>query len=156
LSRDYGRRLREWVYTQITPQVLVEPFIGEGTSPPDYKIYVFGGRAAFTSLNWDRFTAGGLKRATFDRDWQRLPFEMNSYGRYDGDDIPPRPECYGEMLAAAEALASGFPFARVDLYDFGGRPRFGEVTFYPQSGFFRMSPRYDLEVGRYWPDGVPS
>jgi hypothetical protein len=60
------------------------------------------------------------------------------------------------MLAAAETLASGFPFARVDLYDFGGSPRFGEVTFYPQSGFFRMSPRYDLEVGRYWPDGVPS
>jgi len=156
LARPYGRRLAEWVYSQITPQVLVEPFIGTPEVPPDYKLYVFGGKFAFTSMNWNRFHPGGLQRATFDRDWKRLPFVMNSYGDYDGDDVPRRPASYAEMIAGAEVLAQGFPFARVDLYEIGGRPRFGEVTFYPQSGFFRMPRQYDLEIGAMWPEGLPT
>jgi len=156
LKRPYGGRLAEWVYSQIRPQVLVEPFIGGFTTPVDYKFYTFGGRVAFTSLNWDRFSPGGVKRATFDRDWKRLPFVMNSYGDYDGSDLPRRPDCYDEMIAGAEVLARGFPFARVDLYEIDGRPRFGEVTFYPQSGLFSMPRQYDLEVGAMWPDGLPT
>lgn len=156
LSRPYGRRLAEWVYTQITPQVLAEPFIGKSESPPDYKLHVFGGRFGFTSLNWNRFGAGGVNRAVFDRNWKRLPFVMNSCGAYAGDDLPPRPASYDEMIAGAELLASGFPFARVDLYEIDGKPRFGEVTFYPQSGLFRLPRQYDLEIGSLWPDGVPA
>lgn len=156
LARRFGRRLAEWVYTQITPQVLVEPFIGTPDVPPDYKLYLFGGKFAFTSMNWDRFAPGGTQRATFDRAWKRLPFAMSGYGDYKGHDVPLRPASYEEMIAGAEALAQGFPFARVDLYEIGGRPRFGEVTFYPQSGFFRMSRHYDLEIGALWPAGVPA
>ena len=59
------------------------------------------------------------------------------------------------MIAGAELLARGFPFVRVDLYDIGGRPRFGEMTFYPQSGLFRMPRDYDLLVGALWPEGLP-
>ena len=154
LSRQYGGRLAEWVYTQITPQVLIEPFIGGPAVPPDYKLYLFGGKFAFTSMNWNRYAPGGLQRATFDRDWKRLPFVMNAYGDYDGDDML-RPACYDEMIAGAELLARGFPFVRVDLYDIGGRPRFGEMTFYPQSGLFRMPRDYDLLVGAMWPEGLP-
>ena len=155
LARRYGHRLGEWVYSQIAPQVLVEPIIGGADVPADYKLYMFGGKFAFTSMNWNRFHADGVMRATFDRDWKRLPFVMNEYGDYDGDDVPLRPACYDEMIAGAEMLARGFPFARVDLYNIDGRPRFGEVTFYPQSGLFRMPLQYDLEVGAMWPDGVP-
>lgn len=156
LARRFGRRLAEWVYTQITPQVLVEPFIGTPDVPPDYKLYLFGGKFAFTSMNWDRFAPGGTQRATFDRDWTRLPFVMSGYGDYKGDDVPKQPASYEEMIAGAETLAQGFPFARVDLYEIGGRPRFGEVTFYPQSGFFRMPRQHDLEIGAMWPAGVPA
>jgi hypothetical protein len=155
MGRNYGVRLGEWVYSRIRPKVLVEPFIGRGAVPTDYKLYTFGGKVAFTSINWNRFEAEGLMRATFDRDWNRLPFVMNAYGDYEGDDVPKRPACYDEMIAGAEVLARGFPFARIDLYDIDGRPRFGEVTFYPQSGLFRMPLEYDLAVGALWPDGVP-
>lgn len=155
LKRPYGRNFGEWVYGQIKPQVLIEPYIGGAEVPPDYKLYLFGGKFAFTSMNWNRFKTDGVMRATFDRDWKRLPFVMNDHGDYDGDDVPARPASYDEMIAGAEVLAKGFPFARVDLYDLDGRPRFGEVTFYPQSGFFRMPLNYDLAVGALWPDGVP-
>ena len=57
------------------------------------------------------------------------------------------------MIAGAETLVHGFPLARVDLYEIGGRPRFGEVTFYPQSGYLRMPRRHDLEIGAMWPSG---
>lgn len=155
LARPYGRRLAEWVYTRITPQVLVEPFIGSGEAPPDYKLFLFGGKFAFTAMNWNRFGPGGVQRATFDRDWKRLPFVTSSYGDYDGPDVPQRPESYDDMIAGAEVLAAGFPFVRIDLYEIHRRPRFGEVTFYPQSGLFRMPRQFDLQVGALWPEGMP-
>ena len=46
---------------------------------------------------------------------------------------------YHYLRTGAEALAHSFLFARVD--------RFGEVTFYPQSGFFFRMPR-QLPAGR--------
>jgi hypothetical protein len=156
LSKGYGRRLAEWVYSQIKPQVLVEPYIGNPEVPPDYKLHLFGGKFAFTLVNWDRFSAGGMQRATFDHAWKRLPFAMSSDGDYQGDDLPRRPVSYEDMIAGAQTLAQGFPFARVDLYEIGGRPRFGEVTFYPQSGYLRMPRQHDLEIGAMWPAGVPT
>ncbi len=154
LAMDYGSDKGEWAYTKIPRQVLVEPFIGSLDRPIDYKMYMFGGRFGFTSVNWDRLI--GTKRATFDRDWKRLPFVMNAYGDYDGPNPPVRPVSYDEMIAGAEKLATGFPFCRVDLYEIGDRPRFGEVTFYPASGSFVMSPEYDLKVGAMWPPGKPT
>lgn len=91
----------------------------------------------------------------FDRDWKRLDFVIGNHQSYYGDDIPPRPDCYPEMVAAAETLAAGFPFARVDFYVIDNRPRFGEVTFYPDSGMFRMPPEIDRHYGALWPDWVP-
>lgn len=156
LARPYGRRFAEWVYTEIAPQVLVEPFIGLGDSPPDYKLFMFGGKFAFTSMIWNRFSASGVQRATFDRNWERLPFVPSSGGSYDGKDIPNPPESYHDMIAGAEVLAADFPFVRIDLYEIDRRPRFGEATFYPNSGLFRMPRQYDLQIGALWPDGTPT
>lgn len=150
----YGTRDLEWVYQPMVPQVLVEPYIGGAQPPADYRLHVFGGRTEFVSVNWNMF--GGLKRFNYDRDWNPLPFVISGLAVPDyGDDIPPRPESFDEMLRAAELLARGFPFARVDFYEIDGRPRFGEVTFYPSSGLFRMDPEFDRKYGALWPAGVP-
>ena len=39
------------------------------------------------------------------------------------------------MFVLAEKLSSGLPFVRVDLYNVDGTIYFGEMTFYPASGF---------------------
>lgn len=154
LRSRYGAMKAEWVYGPIKPQVLVEPFIGTGRSPDDFRFYVFGGKVEFVSLNWDRYD--GIKRAAFDVHWNRLPFVMTDDEPYYGERIPERPASLSEMIQAAKVLAEGFPFARVDFYEIDGRPRFGEVTFYPNSGLFRMNEEYDLKYGALFPEGVPA
>ena len=37
------------------------------------------------------------------------------------------------MIQAAEILAEDFPFVRVDFYEVGNVPKFGEMSFYPES-----------------------
>ncbi len=54
------------------------------------------------------------------------------------------------MKTVAENLASPFPFVRVDLYDCNGRIYFGEMTFFPGSGFWKITPeKYDYMFGEW-------
>ena len=40
-----------------------------------------------------------------------------------------------EMFAIAAKLSQGMPFVRVDLYQSNDQIYFGELTFFPDSGF---------------------
>ncbi len=147
LRRSYGGILDEWLYAQIEPQLLVEPFIGNPRSlPVDYKILVFGGRARIVQVDTDR--EHGHKRTLYDLDWRRLPVRFNFPN--DPRELE-RPRSLPLMIEAAETLGRGFDFVRVDLYEVEGRPLFGEMTFYPGSGLDRFTPReYDRLFGEYW------
>ena len=140
--------LGEWAYVQIAPQIMVEPFVGAGDVLPwDYKFMVFNGRLEFIQVDTGRATVH--RRTFFDRAWARQPFEL----KYPAEpaDIPP-PANLKVMIEAAEALAADFDFVRVDLYEIGGRPLFGEMTFYPDSGTGRFRPRHhDERWGQLWP-----
>jgi len=53
-------------------------------------------------------------------------------------------------------LAAGFPFARIDFYNIEGRIYFGEITFYPWSGYIRFTPdSFDYELGRHFKLNFP-
>jgi hypothetical protein len=55
------------------------------------------------------------------------------------------------MLNAAEIIAGDLDFARVDLYDVGQHPLFGEVTLAPGAGLGRFRPsEFDLALGSLW------
>lgn len=140
--------LGEWAYLQIAPQILIEPFVGIGDALPwDYKLMVFDGRVEFIQVDTGRATVH--RRTFFDRDWARQPFEL----KYPAEPAHiPRPASLEAMIRGAEALAAGFGFVRVDLYEIDGRPLFGEMTFYPDSGTGRFRPRaHDERWGRLWP-----
>ena len=52
------------------------------------------------------------------------------------------------MLELAEALADGFTFMRVDLFNIDGRIVFGELTFFPGNALIEFTPReYDGVFG---------
>ena len=139
----YGLWLDEWLYAGIERGLLVEPFLGGGPAlPVDYKLFVFAGRVEYVQVHLGR---GERHRwIVLDRDWRRV-----SAASIEPD--PARPRTLPAMIAAAEALAAGFDFVRVDLYEIDGRPLFGEMTFYPGSGLDRFAPRtLDGRMGRHW------
>lgn len=145
----YGAWLDEWLYGEIEPGLLVEPFIGEGAElPVDYKIFVFGGEAHFVQVHLGR--GQDHRWIVLDRNWRRV-----SPATQDPD--PRRPASLAAMLRGAEALGAGFPFVRADFYEIAGRARFGEMTFYPGSGLEQVQPpRLDLLMGLLWRDALAS
>lgn len=137
----YGVWLDEWLYGEIEPGLLVEAFIGEGgTLPIDYKLFVFGGRVAFVQVHLGR--EHDHRWVVMDPAWRQVS---------NGGRAPPSPRSLPAMIEAAETLSSGFDFVRIDFYDVAGKPRFGEMTFYPGSGLDPFEPvDLDATMGRMW------
>lgn len=141
-------------YREIEPRLLVEPIIGpNGTSPADYKFFVIRGRVAAIQVDSDRFATH--RRSYYDRSWSKMPFSVD-YPMESGTRS--RPPWFDEMIAAAEKLAAAyeFEFVRIDLYALEEHPRFGEATFFPDSGFGRFRPaEFDRMLGRVWNEAPP-
>lgn len=142
MKTAHGGWLDEWIYADIERGLLVEPYIGRGALLPiDYKFYVFGGRVAFIQVHLERAT--NHRWMLFDRNWKRVSTQT--------DDQPGPPTALQKMIEAAETLAANFDFVRVDLYQPGDQPRFGEMTFYPGSGFDPFDPvGLDTVIGAHW------
>ena len=65
-------------------------------------------------------------------------------------NLVPRPETLDEMLRAARILSAGLPQVRVDLYEVGGKPYFGEMTFTGLGGYMNFfTEEFLLELGDY-------
>ena len=107
----------------------------------------FNGEVKCSFTCTERFSRSGLKVTFFDRDWKKLPFERH-YSRSEKDI--PRPQNYELMIQLAERLALDIPFVRVDFYEINGKVYFGELTFYPGSGFEEFKPEsYDYQLGEW-------
>jgi len=143
VKRRYGFWLDEWLYSRVERGIIVEPYVGVGdVLPIDYKFYVFGGRVEFIQVHLDRATRHHW--ILLDRDWNRMPGCLHS-------GTPVAPSRIAELIAAAEALGADFDFVRVDLYQPGDHPLFGEMTFYPGSGLDPFDPpELDAMIGERW------
>ncbi len=77
----------------------------------------------------------------FDMDWSHQEFTGLAlpHKPFSNCEIP-RPVTFEQMKAAAAVLSIGVPFLRVDFYEIIGKMYFGELTFYPASGFGTFEP----------------
>ena len=147
LSRNFYWSGREWPYKDVRPRILAEEYLDAGASGmTDYKMMCFGGRARCT------FTCTGraeddLRVDFFDLGWSHLPFTRH----YPNADVPPAaPTRLKEMVSLSERLAGSIPFVRVDFYEVAGELYFGEMTFYPGSGFEEFDPEeWDERFGSW-------
>lgn len=130
MKKEYYLTHSELQYKDVKKKILVEEFIETGTelAPPDYKFYCFDGVPKCILYCYERI-GGHAHKAFYDIDGNLLSFKI------DCENVPfVKPKSYGQMLEMCRALSNGFPFVRVDLYDGGEHPIFGELTFSPAGG----------------------
>lgn len=135
LKRNYYYTCREWPYKNIKPRIICEQMINSenGKLPVDYKFHCFNGKVDNVMLCVDR-DSGNPKFYFFDREWNLLRYNKAGINA-DKNFTLPKPKMIDEMFNVAEKLAKDLPFVRVDLYCENNKIYFGELTFFPDSGF---------------------
>lgn len=154
LKRNYYYSGREWPYKNVPRKIIAEQYMVNDDSVPeynqeltDYKFYCFNGHVDCCMICYDR-ASNDTKFYFFDREWNLK--RINKRGKEAPADFSlPKPECYDEMITIAEKLSQDIAFLRVDLYQSNHRVYFGEMTFYPSSGF---DSNYLPETDRYFGD----
>ncbi|NLA85672.1 MAG: glycosyl transferase [Clostridiales bacterium] len=139
---------REWPYRNVKPRIICEPLIktNDDTLPNDYKFHCFHGEPDNVMVCMER-ESGEPKFYFFDSKWNLLRYNISGINA-PHDFTLPKPERIDEMFSIAKRLSEGFPFVRVDLYYENDKIYFGELTFYPQSGFDpNLLPETDLLFG---------
>ena len=140
---------REWAYTLIKEsRYIVEEYLENEVNPEagisDYKFFCFNGKPYCIAYDIDRYI--GHKRNFYDVEWNNLHVTTDCE-TFD-DSLVPRPEGLEDMCKVAEILSQDFPFVRVDLYYIKGKVYFGELTFYPWSGYVKYKPEeFDYQLG---------
>lgn len=149
LKKNYYNQSREWPYKNVKPRIIAEQYIEDTATKElrDYKIMCFNGKAKCSFVCTDRYSSDGLKVTFFDRNWNKMPFERH----YPSSDIAiEQPQNYSLMIEIAEKLSSNIPFSRIDFYEVNGKVYFGEITFYPGSGFEEFTPiNWDYTLGEW-------
>lgn len=143
LKQNYFLKGREWPYKNVSRKILAEHLLEDrdGKEIKDYKFMCFGGTPYLCQVISDRST--DEKIDFYDMDWNRL------IGLIGFNPLPTihnslhgihRPRSFEDMKRMAAILSKGIPFVRIDFYDINGKAYFGEITFFPASGFGHFFP----------------
>lgn len=149
LKQDIYTSLKEWPYKNVKKRIIAEEFIEiDNGELKDYKLFCFNGIPRYcqviagretdiTTIDW------------YDREWNHQHF-------HEPKDYPfsekghSRPRCLDEMWNIATKLSQGQPFLRVDFYEISNKIKFGELTFFPTSGFGGFKPiEWDYKLGEW-------
>ena len=148
LKKNYYYSGREWPYKNVKPRIIIEKYMEEKNYSQlnDYKFMCFNGKVKYSFVCSERDNKDdGLAVTFFDRNWQKMPFKRhyrNSSKKID------KPKNYDLMIKLAEQLSKDILFVRVDFYEIDGKVYFGELTFYPGSGFEEFEPDcWDEKLG---------
>jgi len=137
LKSDFTIVGREWAYRNVRRALYAEELLqnrGEST-PPDYKLFVFGGKVRLIQVDRARFTRH--TQVLYDEGWNLVE---GTVAATQGEPVE-KPASLRLMIEAAEALSAGVDFLRVDLYDIEGKVYFGELTSSPNKGLSPFRPR---------------
>lgn len=147
LKRNFYYIGREWPYKNVKPQIIAERYIEDSDGDlKDYKFFCFNGRVKFFKIDFDR---DKFHRANY--------YDCNGELLFFGEKICPPdlnreikiPKNINRMIELAEMLSQNMDFIRVDFYSLSDIDiKFGELTFYPASGFGALIPKEeDLIIG---------
>lgn len=146
LKHDYFYNGREWPYKNVPHRIIAEQYMADDLR--DYKLFCFDGVPRMTLVWSERFTKDGLKEDFYDEAWNHLNVQRHAHG----NAILPiqRPKQYELIKKLAAKLSEKMPFARIDFYEINEKVYFGEITFYPASGFEEFKPEeWNLKLGEW-------
>ena len=144
LSTNYFYARREWPYKNVKRAIIAEELLGPDKNEDiiDYKFFCFHGDPTYCQVICDRSTHETID--FYDMKWDLQEFT----GLHRPIDHPyphaqkkiEEPKTFELMKEYSAKLSGGIPFVRVDYYEIEGKLYFGELTFYPASGFGEFYP----------------
>jgi len=145
LEEDYYLFFREWPYKNVERKIIAEEYIEDSNGDlPDFKFWIFNGKFKLLFICRDR--QHDLRMNFYDSHFSFLHF-TRQYPNFKERDFL-LPSNIKEMVSIAEKIALDDVFVRVDLYNVDGKIYFGEMTYFPGSGFEPFSPKkYDYIIG---------
>lgn len=140
---------REWPYIQSKSVIVVEKLLEDekhfNNMINDYKFFCYNGKPAYVICITDRYSEK-CNHLIYDTNWNKV--NVVSEGADLKDNVS-KPDKLQEMLDIAAKLSEDFTFARIDLYLVEGKIYFGEITFYPWSGYMEFEPdEFDYTLGK--------
>ncbi|MGM0540310.1 MAG: ATP-grasp fold amidoligase family protein [Thermodesulfobacteriota bacterium] len=149
LQTVHGQKTNEYWFTQIPPRILFAQLLKDAV---EYKLFVFHGKCQF--IQTDRKQQNGPARTIYNPKWEVQPVCIKLAQGQPED----KPENLEQMIEAAEKIAQGYDFLRVDLFTLNGQVLFNTITLAPGAGWERFSnpdnPQKSYEVdqwfGSFW------
>ena len=134
MKQDYYLAGREWPYKDVPRKIIAEKYMEDSSTQElrDYKFFCFNGEVKCYKVDFDRFAEHKANYFAPDGNLMRVGEEVcpPDFGR----EISV-PGNLKKMKELAKKLSQTQMFLRTDFYDVDGKIYFGELTFYPASGF---------------------
>lgn len=148
LKNDYYSKGREWPYKNVKRKIIAEKYLNTSKDDKlnvsdlaDYKFFCFSGKPKFCQVILDRSVDETID--FFNMKWEKCDFlglaAQNEVFAHSKKEIP-EPKNFEKMKYFSSILSKDIPFSRIDFYEIDGKLYFGEITFYPASGFGEFSP----------------
>lgn len=138
LKSDLYWKFREWPYKDVPKRIIAEKFLSETPDEKvskdlaDYKFFCFNGVVKVFKIDFNRYSNHQANYYTKDK--KLLPYGEAVYPP-DLEKVVDFPLNFDKMIELSECLSYNLPFVRVDFYNVNGKIYFGEITFFPASGF---------------------
>ena len=152
LKRNFFFHSREWPYKNLVPKIIVEQYMYDSETElenlTDYKFFCFNGEPKYVYTVHDREKGHDYALHRFyDIEWNLQNMDLDHRGEQNISED--KPSQLDKMIEIASILSKGIPFVRVDLYQAKDKVYFGEMTFYPRSGWEPFYPEeWDLKLGK--------
>lgn len=149
LKRNLYHYLREWPYKNVQPRIMAEKLLEDNGihGLMDYKVFCCNGEPRMVKVNYD--VATDYHVCWYDLDWKKIK-GTTIYDPTDENVEVEKPKELEKLLDLARKLSKDIPFLRVDFYCTEEKLQFGELTFFPGSGFEKFKPEsFDVEIGSW-------
>ena len=148
LKRNYYLVHREWPYKNVKPRIIAEQYMATYKQKEliDYKFFCFNGEPKFLYVSEGLSNHENARISFVNMNYEKTEFYRKDYRPFD--KLPNKPTNFDKMKELSKELSKNIPFIRVDFYEVNGQVYFGELTFFPCSGFIPFEPEeWDRKLG---------